>query len=85
MNPEEFVAAVEEGKTLGCLNMRIKKKGRYIVAMLPSGGFEVNATKIEVSKFDPEIVDLIYEETFAGLPYTALKGSLMPSEWRVIE
>ena len=85
MKVQEFITAVEEGKTVGCLNMRIAKKGRYIVAMLPSGGFEVDATKIEISKSDPEIVNLIYEETFAGLPYTALKGSLMPSEWKVIE
>ena len=85
MKVQEFITAIEEGKTVGCLGMTIRKRGRYIVAMLPSGGFEVNANKIEISKSDPEIVNLIYEDEFAGLPYTALKGSLMPSEWKVIQ
>lgn len=85
MNVDEFIAAVEEGKTLGCLDMRIMKRGRYIHAELPGGGFLIEATKVEASKFNPEIVSLIYEENFAGLPYTALKGTLMPSEWKVIE
>ena len=85
MNVDEFIAAVEEGKTLGCLDMRIKKKGKYIKASLPGGGFQIDATKIEVSKYDPLIVNLIYEENFAGFPYTALKGTLMPSDWKVIE
>lgn len=84
-NAKDFAKAIEDGKTLGCLNMRVYKDGGYIKVELPAGGFSLRGNVLKTMRDNENIVMLIYEDEFAGIPYSAIKGTFAVSEWKVVE